>query len=62
MKKVLILLALSSGFVLAEEKRLSLEQIHEAIVSLTEAKSDPYHVISNVEVYDYYSRTLGRHK
>jgi hypothetical protein len=62
MKKVLILLALSSGFVLAEEKRLSLEQIHEAIVRLTEPESKPYHVISNVEVYDYYSRTLGRHK
>ena len=61
MNKVLFLLILASGFVIAGEN-LSLEQLHEAIVRLTEPESKPYHVISNPEVYDYYSRTLGRHK
>ena len=38
-----------------------LDQLHDAIHTLTESESEPYHVISDVEVYDYYSRTVGRH-
>ena len=40
---------------------ISLDQFHEAIIALTEGESEPYHVISNVEVYEYYSKTVGRH-
>ena len=62
MRKIVFLLVLVSGFVIAEEKKISLEQIHQAILALTESESEPYHVISDINVYDYYSRTVGKHK
>jgi len=40
---------------------VSIDQLHEAIIALTEGESEHYHVISNVAVYEYYSRTVGRH-
>jgi hypothetical protein len=57
MRKLAILLLIPC-FVHAD---VSLDQLHEAIRTLTESESEPYHVISDVEVYDYYSRTVGRH-
>jgi len=62
LRKIVFLLVLVSGFVIAEEKKISLEQIHQAILALTESESEPYHVISDINVYDYYSRTVGKHK
>jgi len=41
---------------------ISLDQFHEAIIALTEGESEHYHVIFNVDVYEYYSKTVGRHK
>jgi hypothetical protein len=57
-RKIAILLLIPC-FVYAD---ISLDQLHDAIHTLTESESEPYHVISDVEVYDYYSRTVGRHK
>jgi hypothetical protein len=52
------MLLFGSCFVQAD---ISLDQLHEAIIALTEGESEPYHVIDNVEVYEYYSKTVGRH-
>ena len=57
MRKIAILMLIPC-FVQAD---ISLDQLHEAIIALTEGESEPYHVISNVEVYEYYSKTVGRH-
>ena len=54
-----LLLFLISCLVQAE--KISIDQLHEAIIALTEGKSEPYHVIDNMEVYEYYSKTVGRH-
>jgi hypothetical protein len=54
------MLLFGSCFVQAE--KISLDQLHEAIIALTEGESEHYHVISNAEVYEYYSKTVGRHK
>ena len=41
---------------------ISIDQLHEAILALTEGDSESYYVVDNVEVYEYYSKTVGRHK
>ena len=58
MRKLAILLLIPC-FVHAD---VSLDQLHDAIHTLTGSESEPYHVIDNVEVYEYYSKTVGRHK
>lgn len=67
---VAIILALVGGFWIStacgydqfEGVDISLDQFHEAIIALTEGESEHYHVISNVDVYEYYSKVVGRHK
>ena len=58
MRVVVLILLFGSCLVRAD---VSLDQLHDAIHTLTESESEPYHVISDVDVYDYYSRTVGRH-
>jgi len=58
MRKIAILLLIPC----LVQADITLDQLHEAIIALTESESEHYHVISNVDVYDYYSRTLGKHR
>jgi len=60
---IAIILALVGGLWISSAcaKEISIDQLHEAIIALTESESEHYHVISNVDVYEYYSKTVGKH-
>jgi hypothetical protein len=60
MRKIAFLLLLFGSCLVQAD--ISIDQLHEAILALTEGDSEPYYVVDNVEVYEYYSKTVGRHK
>ena len=56
-----LLFFLVSCLVLAE--KVNIEAIQKALQCLNEERSEePYYLIDNPEVYEYYSKTLGRKK
>ena len=58
MRKIAILLLVPC---LAQAEELSLERLQKALQAIIETEQkEPCHVISDIKVYDYYSRTVGK--